>query len=161
MDARAAGDEAQACRAAAGTYLSGTVLGAPRMQHGKMRDGVELTHTQLSVRADRDGAIYAVAVDNVFVEGFDPRQKGVPGALRAIAPGERLSLCGQPYSSGAGLHWVHTNCGARPSAAHPNGWLKRIAADGTPGPNLDANTAYCSLFPPPRRRRGDSADTAR
>ena len=31
------------------------------------------------------------------------------------------------------MDWVHTNCGAAPTPRKPNGWLKIVAANGTPG----------------------------
>jgi len=33
-----------------------------------------------------------------------------------------------------------------PSRRDPNGWLKEIGPDGTPGPNLEASTTYCYLW---------------
>jgi hypothetical protein len=45
-----------------------------------------------------------------------------------------------------GIDWVHTNCGATPAAGKPNGWFKLLAANGTPGPNLESSQEYCRLW---------------
>ncbi len=44
------------------------------------------------------------------------------------------------------MDWVHTNCGDRPSADKPDGWIKVIGPDGTPGPNLESDQKYCWLW---------------
>lgn len=139
-------DEAAQCQAAGGSYLSGVVVKGPRFTHGQFRKGVELSHTHLKVKADQDGQVYDVAIDNVFAAGFQPNTKQVPTALAAIRVQDRLSLCGLLYTRDVGIHWVHTNCGAKPSTKHPNGWIKTLAADGSAGPNLEDNTRFCSLF---------------
>jgi hypothetical protein len=139
-------DDAAACKAAAGTYRTGVVTRGPMFVHGHLRKGVELSHTRLSLKADQDGRTYDVAIDNVFAAGFERQQQSVPRSLSAIKVNDRLELCGQLYTSGVGLHWVHNNCGATPTPAHPNGWIKKINANGTAGENMESNTAYCSLF---------------
>jgi hypothetical protein len=44
------------------------------------------------------------------------------------------------------IHWVHSNCGATPTAAAPNGWVKKISTSGTIGANLERSQAYCYLW---------------
>jgi len=140
-------DEASACRAGAGTYITGTVLTAPRFAGGVRRDGVELSHTHLVLTADRDGRVYDVAIDNVFAPGYDPAARTIPAPLDTIRKGDRLELCGRLYDRGGpGIHWVHTNCGASPRPDRPDGWVKRLAPDGTPGDNLEGAMRYCSLW---------------
>ena len=87
-----------------------------------------------------------MAIDNVFASGFTPRAKGVPAAFNAIRVNDRVELCGQLYTKGTGIHWVHNNCGDKPTAQHPNGWIRQVNADGSAGPNLEDNTQFCSLF---------------
>jgi hypothetical protein len=139
-------DGRQACDAAAGSYLTGSVVQTARFAHGQFRKGVELSHSHLTLLADQDGRRYDVAIDNVFASGFDAQGRGVPPAIGAIGLHDRLELCGQLYDRGVGIHFVHTNCGAAPTPAKPDGWIKRIGGDGRAGANLEANPAYCSLF---------------
>lgn len=146
LAAPAQADEHSACTTAAGSYLTGVVLTPPKFAHGQFRKGVELSHTHVSLRADQDGRTYDVAMDNVFATGFKANSKGIPAPLNGIHVNDRLELCGQLYTSGIGIHWVHTNCGATPTAAHPDGWVKHIHSDGTISTNGENNTQYCSLF---------------
>jgi hypothetical protein len=139
-------DDAAQCRAGGGIFLTGVVADQPRFTHGRFRKGVELTHTHLRVLSDRDGRIVDVAVDNLFATAYDAATPGIPPALRTIHPHDRVAVCGAPYSRGTGIHWVHPTCGSRPDAQHPNGFLKRIAPDGKPSANLEANTNFCPLF---------------
>lgn len=139
-------DEAASCQAAAGSYLTGTVVSAPVFQHGQFRKGVELSHTHVSLVADQDGKTYDVAIDNVYASGYDAAKTKVPAPLDAIKVNDKLELCGQLYTTGVGIHWVHSNCGDKPTPHEPNGWLKKLAADGTPGPNYESNTEYCAIF---------------
>jgi hypothetical protein len=44
------------------------------------------------------------------------------------------------------IHWVHSNCGATPTATAPNGWVKKISTTGTIGANLERSPAYCYLW---------------
>lgn len=130
--------ERPACDAA---YLSGTVVKGPVFAHGQYRQGVELSHTHLKLSADQDGRTYDVAIDNIFANGFDARQPGIPASIGAIRPGDRLEMCGLLYNhGGVGIHFVHASCGPA-TPAHPNGWIRERA-----GSNLEANTAYCGLF---------------
>jgi hypothetical protein len=146
-------DERQACAAADGSYLSGQVVGGPKFAHGQFRQGIELSHTHLKLRADQDGQVYDVAIDNVFANGYRQGQGGVPAPIDAIREGDRLQLCGQLYDRGVGIHFVHTNCGARPAANHPDGWLKVVDAQGQAGPNLESATGFCDLFGSASRHR--------
>jgi len=131
----------------AGTYLTGRVTGAPTFVPGHPRKGVELSHTQLTLLSDQDGRSYDVAIDNVFAAGYDAAGRSVPAPLSTIRLGDRLELCGKLYTSGGtGIDWVHTDCGATPTPAQPDGWVKVLAADGTPGPNLEVSQEYCRLW---------------
>jgi hypothetical protein len=141
-------DEAARCRANGGTYLTGIVTRGPTFSFGHVRDGVELSHTHLRLRSDQDGRSYNVAIDNVFATGYDGAGESVPPPLSTIRTGDRLELCGRLFTRGGlGIDWVHTNCGETPTAARPDGWLKVLAADGTPGPNLEGSQEYCRLWP--------------
>lgn len=144
--ASAPADEQSACAAAAGSYLTGVVVSAPKFAHGQFRHGVELSHTHVSLRADQDGRVYDVAMDNVFANGYQKNSKRVPAPLSGIHVGDHLELCGQLYTSGVGIHWVHTNCGATPTAAAPDGWVKQLDAGGAPGVNEESNNKFCSIF---------------
>ena len=135
------------CRAAAGSYLTGTVVSGPTFASGQMLNGVELSHTHVSLQADQDGQTYDVAMDNVYASGYDTAGENVPYPLNTIQVGDRLQLCGQLYTSGVGIHWVHSNCGVKPSRRQPNGWTKKINADGSISGNYEANTEYCQLWP--------------
>ncbi|MQA22084.1 hypothetical protein [Rugamonas rivuli] len=140
-------DEAASCAASAGSYRTGVVVKGPTFSHGQFRKGVELSHTHLKMKADQDGKVYDVAIDNVFASGYTPKQRGVPASLSTIKVNDRVEACGQLYTDGGvGIHWVHTNCGKTPNPSKPDGWLKVIAADGAPGQNIESNTQYCSLF---------------
>jgi len=136
-------DEAGDCSNAAGSYLTGKVTTAPYYQGGKKLKGVELSHTHVTITADQDGKSYDVAMDNVFAAGYDSAGQAVPAPLSSIAKGDHLSLCGQLYSGGSlGIHWVHTNCGATPTSAKPNGWVKKVGDKA----NMEDNTKYCGLW---------------
>src|SRR4051812_22993100 len=135
--------DADQCRLDAGTFVAGTVIRAPRFVPGReRRRGVYLSHTRLTVRAT-DGHTYDVAVDNVFANGYRRNQPSVPAPLDTIRIGDRLEMCGQPFPSG--IHWVHTNCGARPVPERPNGWIRKVDTTGTAGENMEAGKA---VFPP-------------
>lgn len=139
-------DEAGDCSTAAGTLRTGVVTAGPTFVHGQFRQGVELSHTHLTLLADQDGESYDVAIDNVFAAGFDQQHAGIPAPLDSIKVSDRIEVCGQLYTKGVGIHWVHTNCGIAPAPAHPDGWLKPIGPDGGPGANYEGNTTYCKLF---------------
>ncbi len=140
-------DEATLCRADAGTYLTGKVTQGPIFTHGHLRNGVELSHTHLRLLSDQDGRSYHVAIDNVFATGYDAAGESVPAPLSTIRAGDRLELCGKLFTRGGlGIDWVHTNCGKTPRAPRPEGWLKLLAPDGTPGPNLEDSQEYCRLW---------------
>jgi hypothetical protein len=138
-------DEASDCSAGAGTLLTGVALGAPTFARGKPLRGIELSHTHLRIRGDADGKVYDLAIDNVFAAGYQPHDERVPAPLDTIAAGQHVEACGLPYTGG--MHWVHTNCGDTPTHADPDGWLKLLAADGTPGANLEDSQTYCYLWP--------------
>lgn len=137
-------DEAATCQANAGTLLVGKLSGAPRFQHGRFRKGVELSHTHLTV-VDDQGKRYDVAIDNVFASGYKKNMKSVPAPLNTLQDGDRIEACGAPFNGG--IHWVHTNCGATPNPNAPNGWIKKLNADGSVSENFEGNQAYCGLWP--------------
>jgi hypothetical protein len=137
-------DDASDCAAAAGSYLTGVVQRAPTFVSGSRLHGIELSHTHVKLTGDADGKTYDIAIDDVFASGYRPHQEAVPAPLDQIHAGDHLSLCGIPYDGG--MHWVHDNCGDTPSRRDPDGWLKKIAADGTTGPNLESSTKYCYLW---------------
>ena len=144
---QARADEAGQCRANAGTYLTGQVIAGPTFVAGHPRRGVELSHTHLTLLSDQDRRSYHVAIDNVFATGYDAAGESVPAPLSTIRTGDRLELCGKLYADGGpGIDWVHTNCGEMPRAAQPDGWLKVLARDGIPGPNLEGSQEYCGLW---------------
>ena len=140
-------DEAAQCRAHAGTFLTGNVTEGPTFAPGHLHKGVELSHTHLTLLSDQDGRSYHVAIDNVFATGYDAAGESVPAPLSTIRTGDRLELCGKLFTGGGlGIDWVHTNCGSRPRTAQPDGWLKVLAPDGSPGPNLEDSHEYCRLW---------------
>jgi hypothetical protein len=146
-------DGQQACAAAQGSYLTGVVVKGPKFSHGQYRGGVELSHTHLKLRADQDGQVYDVAIDNLFANGYQPGRAEVPAPIDAIRVDDRLELCGQLYDRGVGIHFVHTNCGATPSPKRPDGWIRVVQGRGRASGNLEANTSYCPLFSGRGRRR--------
>jgi hypothetical protein len=138
--------EQEICASNAGTLLTGTVASAPHFVHGHDLRGVELSHTHVRLRGD-DGRFYDIAMDDVFAGGYDKAGEHVPAPLSGIKAGNRLEVCGKPYSSGGpGMDWVHSNCGDRPTSDKPDGWVKVIGPDGRPGPNLESNQEYCRLW---------------
>jgi len=137
-------DDAADCAKGDGKLLVGKVAAKPKFVHGKFLKGVELSHTHISLVSDADGKTYDVAIDNVFANGYKKNAKAVPAPLNAIKPGDRIAACGQPFDGG--IHWVHTNCGDTPTTAHPDGWLRHYQADGSLGPNMESNQAYCPLW---------------
>jgi hypothetical protein len=145
--ATARADEAALCRANAGTYLTGSVTQGPTFAPGHVHNGVELSHTHLTLLSDQDGRSYHVAIDNVFAAGYDAAGESVPAPLSTIRTGDRLELCGKLFTRGGlGMDWVHTNCGKTPRPAQPDGWLKVLTSAGSPGPNLEDSQEYCRLW---------------
>jgi hypothetical protein len=141
-------DDAATCQAKGGSFLTGSVVQGPIFARGHDRDGVELSHTHVTLQADQDGKDYDVAMDNVFAAGYDVAGESVPAPLSSIAVGDRLELCGTLYNSGGvGIHFVHIDCGETPSQRDPDGWVKVLDANGLPGPNLENSQEYCKLFP--------------
>lgn len=135
------------CAAAQGAFLTGTVTSAPRFAAATQTlQGVQLSHTHLNLRADQDGKTYDVAIDNVFAVDYVKNARTVPASLAAIKVNDRLELCGAKYTSGTGIHWVHTDCGATPTASAPDGWVKKFSTSGSVGSNLERSQTYCYLW---------------
>lgn len=143
----ASATEQSSCAAAKGAFLTGTVTTAPKFAAATQTlQGVQLSHTHLSLRADQDGKTYDVAIDNVFAVDYVKNAKTVPTSLAAIKVNDRLELCGAKYTSGVGIHWVHTNCGATPTTSAPNGWVKQFSSGSSVGSNLERSQTYCYLW---------------
>lgn len=143
----AAASEQSTCTANKGAFLTGTVVSAPQFAAASQTiSGVKLSHTHLSLRADQDGKVYDVAMDNVFASDYVKNANSVPASLAAIRVNDRLELCGARYTSGTGIHWVHTNCGDTPTTSAPNGWVKRFSSSGSVGSNLERSQTYCYLW---------------
>ncbi|WP_229518992.1 hypothetical protein [Massilia rhizosphaerae] len=135
------------CSANKGAFLTGTVTTGPRFQSASHSiDGIKLSHTILYMRADQDGRSYQVAMDNVYAVDYVRNATSIPTSLAALKAGTRVEVCGEKYSDGTGIHWVHSNCGATPTATAPNGWVKKISTTGTIGANLERSQAYCYLW---------------
>jgi hypothetical protein len=140
------------CSAAGGAFLTGNVTSSPTYASGSFIQGVQTSHTHVHLTADQDGLSYDVAMDNVYAADYVQGTSSMPATLAAIKIGDRLELCGEKYTSGVGIHWVHSNCGATPTTTAPNGWVKEIASSGSVGINLEASETYCYLWgttPPP------------
>jgi hypothetical protein len=147
-------DEAAQCLANGGKYLTGRVTAGPVFARGRhpLR-GIELSHTHLTLLSDQDARSWDIAVDNVFASGYDAANETVPTPLSRIRAGDRLEICGRPFmdDTGPGLDWVHSNCGATPTARKPNGWLKILGVRNVPSPNLESSQRYCYLWSQPAR----------
>lgn len=146
MAGSALADDRSDCAAANGALITGTVTTAPVFVHGQFVHGIELSHSRFYIKSDNGGGTYQVAVDNVFANGYQAGTKEIPTALADIAVGDRLALCGALYTKGLGIHFVHTNCGDRPTPQHPDGWLKRFSSSGQESMNLEASQTYCKIF---------------
>ena len=134
------------CSANGGAFITGTVTSAPRYASGSSINGVMLSHTRLYLRADQDGKSYDVAMDNVYATDYIRNAQAMPASLASIRVNDRLELCGATYTSGTGIHWVHSNCNAVPTSTKPNGWVKHLAASGAAGINLERSQNYCYLW---------------
>lgn len=146
-------DEAQDCKNAGGSLVTGVVVDGPYFTGGKDvldpkdKIKIELSHTHLILKSDQDGKRYDVAIDNVFASGYDPvSTEKVPAPFDSIADGDHLELCGHLYTHGPlGMHMVHPGCADTPSYDQPNGWVKKIQG-GKVGPNLAGETRYCEIW---------------
>ena len=142
-----AGDAAQ-CQINQGSFVTGTVVGAPQFAASRSkRHGYPLSHTRLNVKKD-DGSVLEVDIDNVFAAGYSKKRQ-IPDGLQVIADGTKLELCGQAYSDSGGkngIHWVHTNCGNKPTPTQPDGWVRIIGSDGSAGSNLEDVRDHCNIF---------------
>ncbi len=134
------------CTANDGQYLTGTVTRKPYfVQASETIDGVQLSHTHVTITSDANGKSYDVAMDNVFNPTWTKNSSKIPTNLKPIVIGTHLSLCGLLYTSGGlGIHWVHDSCN-QTSASNPNGWTE-IDTNGTDGANLEDSETYCYLF---------------
>lgn len=144
--------DSQACQVNGGTLFVATIVSAPVYKSGSSQQGVELSHTHVNAVPIGQKAsttnTYDVAMDNVFASGYDSAQpyNQVPSPLTQLKIGQNVEFCGQPYSGGGGIHWVHTNCGDTPTSSEPNGSVRIINADGSLGANLENATEYCYLW---------------
>ena len=139
--------EQTTCSANKGTFLTGTVTTGPKFQAASQTiQGVQVSHTVLYIRADQDSRSYQVAMDNVYATDYVKNSTSIPASLAALKAGTRIEVCGEKYSDGSGIHWVHSNCGATPTATAPNGWVKQIATSGSIGANLERSQNYCYLW---------------
>jgi len=145
-------DDATDCAAAKATFLSGTIIsspvfkpGKPKVRHGKH---AELSHTHLTFKDAKTNDIYDVAIDNVFATGYDQAHHQVPAPLNTLTLGDTIHVCGITYNDNGkkGIHWVHTNCGAPSTEQKPNGFIKKLDAQGKSSKNLEANEEYCDLW---------------
>lgn len=147
LSAVASASEQSACTAAGGSFLTGTVTSAPKFAAATQTiQGVQLSHTHVNLRGDKDGRTYDVAMDNVYAYDYVLNSSRIPKSLAAIKVGDHLELCGALYTSGVGIHWVHSNCGATPSRSAPNGWVKEMSSSGSVGSNLEGSQSYCYLW---------------
>lgn len=134
------------CNVAAGSYRTGTVVSAPKFASATQTlKGVGLSHTHIRVQTDQDGQIYDVAMDNVYATDYVKNSKSIPKSLAAIKLGDKVEMCGQLYSTGYGIHWVHDNCNVTPDSAHPDGFIKKLMGN-VEGGNLESSQAYCYLW---------------
>ncbi len=134
------------CTANDGQYLTGTVTRKPYfVKATETIDGVQLSHTHVTLKSSANNEEYDVAIDNVFNPTWVKNSKKIPSNLTAIKLGTTLSLCGLLYTEGdPGIHWVHDSCGDT-SPSNPNGWTE-IVTDNNPGANLENSETYCYLF---------------
>jgi len=134
------------CTADDGQYLTGTVSKKPYyVAASETLQGIQLSHTHVTIVADSNKKSYDVAIDNVFNPTWTKNSTKVPTNLTPISVGTHLSLCGLLYTSGSpGIHWVHDSCGDT-SKSNPNGWTS-IVTNGTVGANLENSETYCYLF---------------
>jgi len=139
--------DATNCKAAGGAFLTGVVTTAPKFAAAsETLQGVKLSHTHVSIKADQDGKTYDVAMDNVYAVDYVKNANSIPKSLGAIKIGDHLELCGELYTSGsAGIHWVHDNCNATPTKTAPNGWVSEVV-NGLAGVNLERSQTYCYLW---------------
>lgn len=135
------------CTAAGGSYLTGVVTVKPSFESAsETLQGVQLSHTHVTLKSDQNGELYDVAMDNVYAVDYVKNSKSIPKSLAAIAVGNHLELCGELYTSGGlGIHWVHDNCSTTPSKTNPNGWTS-IVTNGVVGVNLERSQSYCYLW---------------
>ncbi len=139
--------EQSTCTANAGVYLTGTVTSTPKFAAATQTlSGVKLSHTHVNVRADQDGKTYDLSMDNVYAVDYVKNATTVPKSLAAIKINDRVEMCGAKYTSGVGMHWVHSNCGDVPTASAPNGFVKIVSSTGAIGANLERSQAYCYLW---------------
>ena len=140
-------NDAVLCQQGNGTLLTGSVATEPVFKGAEHKTkGVYLSHTHFTLKGD-NGTSYDVAVDNVFAGGYTKNLPKIPAPLTTIHAGDKVELCGRPYTGGdTGIHWVHNNCGETPVGDQADGWVKKIAPDGSLGENMEANRAFCSIF---------------
>ena len=63
----ATASEQSDCQAAAGSFITGTVVSGPKFAAASTTlKGGKLSHTHVRLKADQDGRTYDVAMDNVY-----------------------------------------------------------------------------------------------
>lgn len=136
------------CAAGAGAYISGTVVTGPVFKAASSSiQGVQLSHTHVTLLSEQDGQTYDVAIDNVYAVDYVLNSTQIPKSLAAIHVNDRLATCGALYTSGGpGTHWVHSNCGVAGTTAAPNGFIKKAPLTGPVYANLERSNAYCYLW---------------
>ncbi|AIT09598.1 hypothetical protein LO80_06235 [Candidatus Francisella endociliophora] len=124
--------EAPSC---AGDYLEGRVISGLTYQSGKTQKGIELSHTKFNIKAT-DGKTYEVSVDNVFTNDYSATT--IPYSLKErLQDNTKVQLCGEKYTDGTGIHWVHTEC---PAENNVEGY---VVVNGV---NLTSSKQYCYIF---------------
>jgi len=134
------------CSAGKGDYLVGTAVSNPKYQASKKYyAGIKLSHTVLEIQSDQDQQTYQLAIDNIYANDFDQNSHSVPASLAEIRTGTRLAICGKYFhnENRQGIHWVHMNCGHRPTPDKPDGFVRIISKEGNESANLEASQQFC------------------
>jgi len=148
--------DAESCHSNGGLLLVGTVAATPVYKSGSLRQGVELSHTHITINplgTTNPNAAYDMAVDNAFAAGYDAAQpnKAVPAPLSSLMIGTLIEACGLTYSNGngaikQGIHFVHLNDQPIIPNVTANGWVKVVNPDGTLSDNLEGSAEYSYLW---------------
>jgi hypothetical protein len=90
------------------------------------------------------GSVYHALDPHTFADDA-PTARPQAARLNTMEVGDELEVCGIPFSGG--IHWVHNNCGDTPPKSDPDGWIRKVSADGSVEQNLEASQKYCYLWP--------------